>query len=177
MWTVIDPPSPQKERAAQTPGTRGTDSEKRMSARKSPWRGGWHPLQRSCLENPVDRGAGGLQSVCGVARGRTRLSHPQNENLRSVETSVLLGWVMLANLGFPGSSAGKESTCNAGDPSSTPGSGKPAVEGKGYPLQYSGLENSMDCTVLGVTKSRTRLSPFTLTSLHGYSSGTSSSHP
>ena len=171
------PTSPQKERAAQTPGTRGTDSEKRMPARKSPWRGEWHPLHCSCLENPVDRGAGGLQSVCGVARGRTRLSHPQNENLRSVETSVLLGWVMLANLGFPDSSAGKESTCNAGDPSSTPGSGKSAVEGTGYPLQYSGLENPRDCAVHGVAKSQTRLGPSALTSLHSSSSGTSSSHP
>ena len=134
VWTVIDPPSPQKERAAQTPGTRGTESEKRMSARKSPWSGGWHPLQCSCLENPVDRGAGGLQSVYGVARGRTRLSHRQNENLRSVETSVLLGWVMLANLGFPDSSAVKESTCNSGDPSSIPRLGGSPGEGISYPL-------------------------------------------
>ena len=47
-------------------------------------------------------------------------------------------------LGFPGSSVGKESTCNAGDPSSIPGSGRSPGEGNGYPLQYSGLENSMD---------------------------------
>ena len=39
--------------------------------------------------------------------------------------------------GFPHSSVGKESTCNAGDPSSTPGSGRSAGEGIGYPLQYS----------------------------------------
>ena len=39
--------------------------------------------------------------------------------------------------GFPGSSAGKESTSNAGDPSSIPGSGRPTGEGIGYPLQYS----------------------------------------
>ena len=44
----------------------------------------------------------------------------------------------------PDSSVGKESTCNAGDPSSIPGSGRSPGEGKGYPLQYSGLENSMD---------------------------------
>ena len=95
-----------------------------------------------------------------------------------------------------GSSAGKESTCNAGDPSSIPGSicckrdrlptpvflgflgnsaGKESIcnaeylglilglekgmagEGNGYPLQYSGLENSMDCIVHGVTKSQTQL--------------------
>ena len=45
------------------------------------------------------------------------------------------------------SSVGKESACNAGDPSSSPGLGRPPEEGKGYPLQYSGLENSMDCIV------------------------------
>ena len=57
--------------------------------------------------------------------------------------------------GFPDSSVGKESTCNAGDPSSIPGPGRSAVEGIGYPLQYAGLENSMDYTVHGVTKSQT----------------------
>ena len=40
-------------------------------------------------------------------------------------------------LGFPNSSAGKESACHAGDPSSIPGLGKSAGEGIGYPLQYS----------------------------------------
>ena len=54
--------------------------------------------------------------------------------------------------------AGKESTCNAGDPSSIPGLGRSPGEGKGYPLQYSGLENSVDCVVHGVTKSQTQLS-------------------
>ena len=58
---------------------------------------------------------------------------------------------------FPDSSAGQESTCNAGDPSSVPGSGRSPGEGKGYPLQYAGLENSMDCIVHGFTKSQTRL--------------------
>ena len=41
-----------------------------------------------------------------------------------------------------------------------PGLGRSPGEGKGYPLQYSGLENSMDCIVHGVSKSRTRLSDF-----------------
>ena len=44
-------------------------------------------------------------------------------------------------------SAGKESACNAGDLGSIPGLGRSPGEGKGYPLQYSGLENSMDCIV------------------------------
>ena len=54
-----------------------------------------------------------------------------------------------------GGSAGKESACNAGDLGSIPGMGKSPAEGNGYPLQYSGLENSMDRIVHGVTKSPT----------------------
>ena len=61
---------------------------------------------------------------------------------------------------FPDSSVGKESNCNAGDLGSIPGLGRSPGEGKGYPLQYSGLENSMDCIVHGVLKSWTRLSNF-----------------
>ena len=64
-------------------------------------------------------------------------------------------------MGFPDSSVGKESACKAG-PSSIPGLGRFPGEGKDYPLQYSGLENSMDCIVHGVTKSRTQLSNFHL---------------
>ena len=63
-------------------------------------------------------------------------------------------------LGFPGGSAGKESACNAGELGSIPGLGRSPGEGKGYPLQFSGLENSMDCIVNGVTKSQTQLSDF-----------------
>ena len=46
-------------------------------------------------------------------------------------------------LGFPGGSVGRESACNEGDQGSIPGLGRSPGEGKGYPLQYSGLENSM----------------------------------
>ena len=63
-------------------------------------------------------------------------------------------------LGFPCASAGNESTHNEGDLGSILGMGRSPGEGKGYPLQYSGLENSMDCVVHGVTKSRTLLSNF-----------------
>ena len=63
-------------------------------------------------------------------------------------------------MGFPCGSSGKESTCNAGDLGLTPGFGRSPGEGKGYPLQYSGLENSMDCIVHGVAKSQTQLSDF-----------------
>ena len=103
-------------------------------------------------------------------------------------------------MGFPDSSVGTESACNAGDPSSIPGLAKSAGEGIGYPLQYSwaslvaqlikklpaiqetwlrslgwedplekgkatslqysGLENSMDCIVHGVAKNWTQLRDF-----------------
>ena len=65
-------------------------------------------------------------------------------------------------LGFPPGSAGKESACDARDLGSIPGSGRSPGEGKGYPLQCSGLENSMDSVVSGVAKSWTRLSDFHL---------------
>ena len=57
-------------------------------------------------------------------------------------------------------SADKESACSAGDLGSIPGLGRAPGDGKGYPLQYSGLENSMGCLVCGVAKSRTQLSDF-----------------
>ena len=55
-------------------------------------------------------------------------------------------------------SAGEESACSVGDLGSIPGLGRSPGEGKGYPLRYSGLENSMDCIVHGVAKSWTQLS-------------------
>ena len=55
-------------------------------------------------------------------------------------------------MGFPCGSAGKESSYNEGDLGSILGLGRSPGEGKGYPLQYSGLENSMDCTVHWVAK-------------------------
>ena len=78
--------------------------------------------------------------VHGVAKSQTRLSD---------FTST-----------FTCGSAGKESACNAEDRGSIPGLGRSPGEGKGYPLRYSGLENSMDCIVNGVTKSQTQLSDF-----------------
>ena len=69
---------------------------------------------------------------------------------------------------FPGSSYGKESACNTGDPGSVPGSGRSPGEGNGYLFQYSCLENPLDrgawwATDHGVAKSWTRLSDFTFT--------------
>ena len=71
-------------------------------------------------------------------------------------------------MGFPGSSDGKESACNAGDPGSIPWLGRFPGEGNGNPLQYSCLENLMDgrawkATVHWVAKSQTRLHDFTFT--------------
>ena len=74
---------------------------------------------------------------------------------------ILLPQTRLGN--WTGGSDGKESACNEGDPSSNPGLGRSPGEGKGYPLQYSYQENSMDrrawrATVHRVAKSQTRLS-------------------
>ena len=66
----------------------------------------------------------------------------------------------LVFLGSPGGLAGKESTCIGGDLGLIPGLERSPEEGKGHLLQYSGLENSMDCIVHGVTKSQTQLSNF-----------------
>ena len=63
-------------------------------------------------------------------------------------------------MGFPCGSAGNEPACNAGDLGSIPELGRSPGEGKGYPLQYSGRETSMDCIIHGITKTWTRLSNF-----------------
>ena len=76
--------------------------------------------------------------------------------------SPCLNIAICVKKGFPCGSAGKEFTCNAGDPDLIPGLGRSPGEGKGYPLQYSGLENSIDCIVHGVSKSQTQLSNFHL---------------
>ena len=60
-----------------------------------------------------------------------------------------------ATVSSTSSSDSKASTCNAGDLGSIPGLGRSPGEGKGYPLQYSGLDDSLDCIVGGVAKSRT----------------------
>ena len=71
--------------------------------------------------------------------------------------------MVTVGLGFPCGSDGKESACNVGDLGLIPGLERPPGGGKGYPLQYSGLENSMDCIVCGVSKSQTeQLSLFSL---------------
>ena len=84
----------------------------------------------------------------------------------SYSDHLLISQFCLSIVGFPGGSAGKESACNAGDLGSIPGLGRSPGEGKGYPLQYSGLQNSMDCIVHRVAKSRTPLSNSHFTSFH-----------
>ena len=99
-----------------------------------------------------------------------------HQNMTTGKTIALTRWTFVGKvmsllfntfswfiLGFLGSSAGKKSACNAGDPGSIPGLGRSSGEGLGYPLQYSCLENSMDggvwwATVRGITKSQTQLS-------------------
>ena len=100
---------------------------------RSSGKGKGYPVQYSGLENSMDC------IVYGVAKSWTRLSDFP---------------------GLPGSSVGKESACNVGDLSLIPGLGISPGEGKGYPVQYSGLENSMGCMVLRVAKSWTRLRSF-----------------
>ena len=72
--------------------------------------------------------------------------------------------------GFPHGSAGEESACSVGELGSIPGLGRSPGEGKGFPLQFSGLENSMECIVYGVSESdtaeRLSLSVFTVNLCH-----------
>ena len=74
----------------------------------------------------------------------------------------LYTYLVFVSLPYPCGSADKESACNTGDLGLIPGLGRSPGEGKGYPLQHSGLENSMDYTVHGVTKNQTLLSDFHL---------------
>ena len=104
---------------------------------RSPGKGIGYSLQYSVQVNFMDC------IVHGVAKSerRDRLSTP-------------------AFVDFPCGSAGKGSACNVVDLGSIPGLGRYTGEGKGYPLQYSGLENSMDYIVHGVSNSQTRLRDF-----------------
>ena len=74
----------------------------------------------------------------------------KNTFLAAIEFGI--SYILL--LGFPCGSAGKESICNTGDLGSIPGLGRSPGEGKGYPLQYSGLENSMNYTIHGILQAR-----------------------
>ena len=91
--------------------------------------------------------------VHGVAKSQTQL---RDFHLLLYLPRVLggLNGRCIYMLGFPGGSTGKESVCNAGDLGLIPELGRSPGDGKGYPLQYSGLENSMDCIICGVAKSQ-----------------------
>ena len=78
-----------------------------------------------------------------------------HESLKKLVDEILFAPSPLSCLGFPCGSVGKESACNAGNLALIPGLGRSPGEGDSYPLQYSGLENSMDCIVHGVAKSWT----------------------
>ena len=88
---------------------------------------------------------------------------------------IMKEWIN--KLGFPDSSVGKESSCNAGDRDAIPGSGRSPGKGIGYPLQYSGLENSMDCIVYGIAKSWTRLRNFYFQPGHSHQPHSCLTHP
>ena len=85
------------------------------------------------VESACSAGDPGLIPGWGRSTGRERLPTP-------------------VFLGFPCGSAGKESACNVGDLGLIPGLGGSPGEEKGYPLQYFGLENSMNCIVHGGCK-------------------------
>jgi len=78
-------------------------------------------------------------------------------NVLRLPLSLLTGFqqTSISFSGFPCGSAGKESASNVGDLGLMPGLGRSPGEGKGYPLQYSGLENPTDCIIHGVAKSQT----------------------
>ena len=86
------------------------------------------------------------KQIYGYRRGRAGTNWKSGVH---IYTLLYLEW------GFPDSSAGRESTCNARDLGLILGLGRSPGEGKDYPLQYSGIENSMDCIVHGVAKSQT----------------------
>ena len=81
--------------------------------------------------------------------------HSSKASILSVRFSLWSNSHIHPYWGFPYSSVGKEFTCNAGDLGSIPRLGRSPGEGNGYSLQYSGLENSLDCVVHGVAESRT----------------------
>ena len=107
----------------------------------------------------------GTEPLSPALQGRFLASRPpvrsQDSNLHYIISKPML------QFGFPGSSAAKESYCNARDSSSISESGRSPGEGIGYPLHYSGLENSVDCIIHPVPKTQTWLSNFHLQLLLG----------
>ena len=104
-------------------------------------------VQSSGQEDPLEKGLATHSSILAWRIPWTGLQPTESQRVRHNWASNILG--------FPYGSAGKESACNAGDLDSIPGLGRSPGEEKGYPVQYSGLENSMDCIVHGVAESDT----------------------
>ena len=117
---------------------------------RSPGEGNGNPLQYSCLENPMDRGAW-WATVHGVTKSQTQLSNftfipkiqclpwlpaPTHHHNHHRSNIILGSWAH--------NSISKESACNAGHLSLIPGSGRSPGEGNGNPPHYSCLENPMD---------------------------------
>ena len=116
---------------------------------RCPGQRNWQATSVFCLENPIYRGAW-QTTVHGVTRVRHNLA--TKASLLRLVIAILR---RSKTLGFPGGSAGEESACSAGDLGLSPGLGRFPGKGNHYPLQYSSLENSTDCIVHGVIKSRT----------------------
>ena len=105
-------------------------------------------FHRCCIESLLT-----AQEEIGDCHRKTWNYHPDVDLSSSDNVAV-------PHPGFPDSSAGKESARNVGDLGLILGLGRSPGKGKGYPLQYSGLETSMDFIVHGVAKSRTQLRAF-----------------
>ena len=100
-------------------------------------------------------------TLWGIYRGTSKTTKISGSGFPYSSSEEQLNcWVLYIKKGFPGGSVGKESTCNAEGLGSVPSFGRSPGAGHGNPLQYSGLENSMDCIDQGVAKSQTRLSDF-----------------
>ena len=129
------------------------------------------PQAKSWRQTPVQLLSGQFhqqqeQTEFNTSKCKWEQTHAYNCKDRSTLKYILVNNFLhyLSSIsGFPSSSVGKESTCNAGDQHSIPGSGRSSGEGDGNPVQYSCLENPMDrgawqATVHGVAKSQTQLS-------------------
>ena len=113
---------------------------------------GWFPLGFTCLISLQSKGLPIVFSSITIQKHQLLGAQP------SLWSNSCLYMTSGKTIAFSCGSIGKESTCNAGDLGLIPELGRSPGEGKGYPLLYSGLENSMDCIFHGVAKSQTQLS-------------------
>ena len=135
----------------------GSQHVDRTLSRKGKEAGRAATAVKKLAESAGEEGGAGLGSDWAPLRTRAQ------RRLRA--SWLLLGHFLPCGHCFPGCSDHKESARDAGDPGSVPGLGRSPAEGKGYRLQFSGLEKPMDrgawrAAVHGVTKSQRRLSDF-----------------